>query len=527
MQSKVRKLTGELLGLYLFTILTIAPFYMQDKYNQLGVAKFYLYRNLTVLLLTLTVLFAVLWYLVYCYNEKTWRTKNPVSVTDWFAAAYLVVVIVSYLFSDYKENAFWGAKGWFMGLFAQTAFVLLYFCASRFLLNWKYLAALAGAATTVVYLFAVLQRFSIDPLRLHEELEPNVQLQFISTLGQATWYSSFLCVCFPAAIGIYYGAVKWEVKLLSGAYLMIAMASLVTQNSDSAFFALGLVLLVLFGLAFRDTMYMKKFLEIVLIILSSFRFVGFLQKSFPDKAVELERLSMSMTQGMWLKLLLPAVLILYMLFVFWKKADMDELKFIRNTVLILLPVFAVGTVCYIWLNSNGYLLQRYGWRNTHNYLLFDDNWGSGRGSSWKLAWRAFCELSGIHKLVGVGADCFGFYCYDNPVYEEILIRKWGSSRLTNAHNEFLNSAICYGILGIIAYTGFLLSAFWRFVMRSKNLAAEYTPYILGAALTAASYAGHNFFCYQQVLCTPYLFLMLGVGEFYCRAINNNKRKYSR
>ena len=31
-------------------------------------------------------------------------------------------------------------------------------------------------------------------------------------------------------------------------------------------------------------------------------------------------------------------------------------------------------------------------------------------------------------------------------------------------------------------------------------------------LAVCSYAAHNFFCYQQVCCTPFLFLILGLSE---------------
>lgn len=516
MSSKIKGFMGRLLALYIIILLFILPFYMTDAYNQLGLAKFELYKNASVLFLGLLLVLCAVWYVSACLEWKTWKVIHGFSLTDYFVFAYLAVLICSYLFSSYREDAFWGANGWFMGLFSQFTFVLIYFYTSRCLWQWRILAALGGASTAVVFLFAILQRFSIDPLRLHEDLSPDVQLQFLSTLGQATWYSSFLCVCFPVAIGIYYAAGRREVKLLSGGYLVIAMASLVTQNSDSAFFALGTVLLALFYLAFKGREQMKAFLEVVLLILSAFGIVGYLQRSFPEQAVRLERLSMFMTQDIRMRLLFPCVLTVYILFLFWDKPDMEELYFIRNAVFIILPLLAVGTVFFIILNTNGYLFHKYGWFTDNNYLWFNDNWGSGRGSSWKLAWRALTEMPGVRKLIGAGPDCFGFYCYDQPVYERILVAKWGGSTLTNAHNEFLNSAVCYGILGLASYIGVLVSGILRFLKKWETAAPGRAWALLGPALVIVSYMGHNFFCYQQVLCTPYLFLALGVGEAYCR-----------
>ena len=42
--------------------------------------------------------------------------------------------------------------------------------------------------------------------------------------------------------------------------------------------------------------------------------------------------------------------------------------------------------------------------------------------------------------------------------------------------------------------------------------AKEEPYFIGVALCILSYGCHNLFCYQQVCCTPFLFLLLGIAE---------------
>ncbi|NLD98308.1 MAG: hypothetical protein GX640_00405 [Fibrobacter sp.] len=83
--------------------------------------------------------------------------------------------------------------------------------------------------------------------------------------------------------------------------------------------------------------------------------------------------------------------------------------------------------------------------------------------------------------------------------------------LTNAHNEWFNIMINEGILGLAAYAGFFLSSAVAFL---KNEAKEVLyPAVAGSIL---AYMAHNIFCYQQVMCTPFLFILIGVGSSYLR-----------
>ena len=79
--------------------------------------------------------------------------------------------------------------------------------------------------------------------------------------------------------------------------------------------------------------------------------------------------------------------------------------------------------------------------------------------------------------------------------------------LTNAHNEFLNVLFCMGIVGLIAFTAIFAAAAVHFFQAQKTAA-----FALAGLLAALVYGAHNFFCYQQVCCTPFLFLILGMAE---------------
>ena len=63
----------------------------------------------------------------------------------------------------------------------------------------------------------------------------------------------------------------------------------------------------------------------------------------------------------------------------------------------------------------------------------------------------------------------------------------------------------------VAYVGIFIGAIVRFTKK----AAE-TPEVIAPALCILAYMAHNFFCYQQIICTPIIFLIIGGGECLCR-----------
>ena len=123
------------------------------------------------------------------------------------------------------------------------------------------------------------------------------------------------------------------------------------------------------------------------------------------------------------------------------------------------------------------------------------------------------------KLFGVGPDSLSEYLYSVPDISDLLRNLWGNVRLTNAHNEYLNSLMCYGIVGLASWCSVLIGGVAYFYKKAKE-----NPFMIGFALCIMGYACHNIFCYQQVCCTPFLFILLGIGESLTKSKNFNTIK---
>lgn len=82
--------------------------------------------------------------------------KN-LSVTDRFAVFYGIAVLVSYLFTNYREEALWGTASWRMGMWTQLGAVIVYFMISR-MWQWKsWIPALVLPVSAVVFFSGICE----------------------------------------------------------------------------------------------------------------------------------------------------------------------------------------------------------------------------------------------------------------------------------------------------------------------------------------------------------------------------------
>ena len=120
---------------------------------------------------------------------------------------------------------------------------------------------------------------------------------------------------------------------------------------------------------------------------------------------------------------------------------------------------------------------------------------------------AFKSMSFGEKLVGVGPDCFSQYVYMEPEIENLLYNVFGNARLTNSHNEWLTILINLGVCGFLAYIAVFATAIFRQIKAGKSIEIA-----LISGICILTYTIHNMVSFQQVICTPVVFILLGMGE---------------
>lgn len=497
-----------ILKIYFIMLMIIYPFYMQDGYREIGAVKYFFFRKLSLLVMGIMAPVVIIIFL--CSRKVQGHKNKPVmehcrrlSVTDLFAYGYLLIVLISYIFTKFRGEALWGADGWYMGVVSQLIFIFIYFMFSRyFRWNNDMLYVVLGSSG-LVFLLGILNRYSIYPIPI-SVTAPG----FISTLGNINWFCGYWSVFAPLGIMLYWNSRgDWQ-RFAAGVYVAICFISGMTQGSRSAYLALAGIFVLLFCLSFQENQKMYHFLEICGLFALSGQ-IARLMRYMPGFTMNYEDELGSIFTDTELTLYIgAAILALYLLFHYLtehKGCMIVRYNILRRCVMVM--IVAVLLI-YIFLTTvNTCIPGGITGLADKQAFLFNDKWGNSRGITWICGMLAYRDMTPIQKLVGVGPDCFAEYVYGIPELTGRIYMAFGDSRLTNAHNEWITMLVNLGALGAICYVGIFVSAFIRFLKKTPEKTFLYL-----CAASVLAYMVHNVVSFQQVLNTPFVFLIMGIGE---------------
>lgn len=504
----IRTMIEYTLAIFGIAICLLIPLYLRDGYNNVGVAKYDVYRILSMWG------FGILFLLTLGYLFTLKKDFKPAFMgTDYWVIAFLILCVIASFAGGNFNSCIWGYSGWSMGLLSMISFGLLYFYFSIFGKGNKQVLTCLLVTAMIAFVLGILHRLMIDPMGVYADIADTYKNQFLSTLGQATWYSSFVCTVLPFGIGIFWCAKKTWLRAISGIFTFAGFCTMITQNSDSAYAALGGMMAVFLWFSLSDVRRMERFFEVLLLFAAATRFMNVAFRIFPNEILQLDQFSTLLLyhRAMWFVFVL--VLLLWLSFLVLAQKGIYHIKaarIIRNVLFSLLGVILLLAACHVAASAKGILpesLTRY--TSKIPYMIWSDNWGNGRGRTWAFSLQMFGDMDIMHKFFGVGPDGYAPYAYN--LYQERLVEMWGNRTLTNAHNEWMNAVINYGILGAAAYIGIFISSVRSFAKKQLE-----QPVMVGLIACIISYMCHNFFCYQQVCCTPFIFLLMGAGMYWCR-----------
>jgi len=491
----------------------IVPLYLKQGYYKVGVAKFNAYKNILFYGLPIILILCIVY---ICFDLKTEGMKQytkkmyqNLCTTDYFVIAYLLFVFVSDIACGFAPGSFWGYDGWNMGLFAQISFAIIYFLLSRFGKGWKFVLGVLTLTSFYVFIIGILHRLNIDPIGTYTGIDDYYKTLFLSTLGQASWYSSFVCTVLPLGIASLYLFRKRRASVFWGVYVFVGFMTLVTQNSDSAYIAVGLLLLVLLYFAKNSAEGMKRWCMIVFLFFCAPKMMFLCLKIHPNPILSLDQISLFLLEHAISYCFVILMLILVLVFAMMEKNQKYPERFFKfaywGMVYLVLFLLLVSVILLV-LGAKGLLPENIvATLQKLPYLYWDDRWGNGRGFTWEATAKMWKEMTLRYKLFGVGPDQFASYAYAG--YEEYIRSKWGDNILTNAHNEWLNTIFTFGVFGGLSYMGIYISSIRNVAKKLDN------PLAIAVILSAVSYMGHNLFCYQQILCTPFIMIIMAFGVY--------------
>ena len=514
--------TGVILLLYIYLLVCLYPFLIEPGYAETSRVKygfliavsygFSVGPFLIPTFVPLSLLFIFIGNIIYIKNSgkriKDFVKSLKFSSTDIMAAIYILFVIISTIVTPYKADLLWGAVTWYMGFASQFLFIFLYFITSRFfdIDELKGLIYMSFAASAVIFAIGILQRFGLDIFNLYAGLENKL---YISTIGQHTHFSSYMILFYVlGVITVWISEPKSVMRKIAIAHLVLASCLPCILNADMIFSGLFFALSFIFVMSFESIERIKAFFEIALIILLTWKLIGIIWYLVKPE-FRLEPLPKLIMQSPYIWIPIVCLLVIYV-FICRKAGEkvrfnVAKYRYLGYIYIGILGFIIVSTVVYIILNTAQLLPQNL--QSHANYLLFNYNWGNGRGAIWHDSVMSFIEefkTAPLNALFGVGPDQF-VHVLDEYVHEWIVL--YTDKIAYNAHNEWLNAFINYGLFGGIAYLGIFISAIVRFI---KN--REAAPAAFAVSVIIVAYLAHQMFGYQQFVSTPYIFMAIGIGE---------------
>lgn len=510
------------ISVYMCVVLLVLPLYNKG-YAQIGTEKENFFRKTMTYggkaLLPVFVLWAVFRLITAIrakelpgIRELPGRLWKNLSSTDKFAALYGIAVLLSYLFTNYREEALWGTASWRMGMWTQLGAVIVYFMISR-MWQWKsWIPALVLPVSAVVFSLGYVNKFGLLPVD-PEYVNPS----FISTIGNINWYCGYL-------VTVLFGGVYllWRMepemtrkKLLLMAYVTIGFASLATQGSSSGMVTFAVIMFVLFGMSVKDSGRMEVFWQEMTMFSGACLLTFILRKAnvFSQELV-LEGMTDLLTFSMVtiLMTILSGTILCLIHRARLKRSYPEKLLHrIYCGIAIAVPVMILLVLLLTLINTvtGGALTPGITDPEVTKWLTFNVSWGSARGGTWAAGARCFWEADFQHKIFGVGPDClYAFLSNEGSVGLQTMVHdRFGGNRLTNAHNEWLTVLVDIGVLGLVSYAGMMITAIRDFLRAGES------KMLVGACgICVLAYTVNNMFSFQQVMNISTVFVIMGIGE---------------
>lgn len=346
------------------------------------------------------------------------------------------------------------------------------------LLSWIFLGS-----TATVYVLQILNRFSVDPFHMYENLITIQIPAFLSTLGHMNYNASFNCIMLGANLVFFLNSKERLSQILYGACLFLGYLGSVCCNSDSVFLGIAISFLAGFWYVLSHPQkQMQLWLCTILFFFASC--IIAIAYALPSEPVILVGGPTVFLDAPILIAEFLLIALLFVLFSFDLKQDGKCTCFLRfcscGFLYLLLPLCA--------------LLPIVG--SLHEALA------SGRGLIWKKCLTLFVEADLPHKLLGFGFNNVrtALEAYQGNSYDIS-----GTDVIMDAHNIALNTLVTSGILGVLLWGAFL----FLLLKKGLQLCADH-EYALFIVVGICTYITQGIVNGPQIITTPIFLVELGI-----------------
>ena len=490
--QQLRRMAERSAVAFLLAVLCVYPLYI-DKFSNLGVVKFTGVATLSwEFCLWLGALAAI--GARPRAGRLPWRTDHGL----WALGAVVATSVVSTVTSLSSAMSLWGLGGYYGGcmmvLFTAVGYLAVRAFAPQKLLNG--LTFCVGITTALVTVLYVLNIFNIDLIGTYADTAVVERAQFFSTLGQKNFCSGFMAFALPLVFYAFLVARGARHTVLYGVPAFFGGLALAVVDADGLALGIGAAVLVLLCQKIFTTRTLRR-----LMVIGMFFFVdaGWMQYMRTHVYTQGGKPILA-AFGHYAQLGFAVCAVVWAVLFFtlrsreiplWKAGRvLAAIAVTLGVVLVVLANFMPG------FPSLGKL---------DDLLVFNDDWGTYRGTAWRISWSAWTAQPFWRKLLGVG-----------PGMMHTAVAQWAGADITArmktfyaAHNEYLELLLTSGVLGLAAWV-------WFVTAHLRKAAQNWLrPGVAPVTLALVSYLAHAAVSIRVSMIFPEIMLLFGLLQVFC------------
>ncbi len=487
------------LGYCAIMTLIFPLFVNRTLYSAITEAKNNFFDMTTVILMALIILSAMLAPLYGGFRKSIREVWQGISITQKLFVAYLLVCLISMLFSPYlRDHDLWKGEGRSDGFKTQLFYISTFFIISLFGAKKRELLLYGFAASiTAMSLIGILQYYGVNIFKMYPDGYNFFNTAFITTIGNKNMVSGMMCIAI-AAFTAGFIMVKDDYKRwLLLPVCAITMFFMLILVNDSGYVGVGGLLILLPIICFDNVQRMSR----GFILYGVYALMAMFWRAFP--ATEAGVAPVFSTLPM---LFLAAGAVFIGLGLLMHRFR-DKFKFTAKqlrifwtiVVVVVMVLGVVGLMVYPMNESMGLVYEAQ--QILHGN--FQDSFGSNRVFVWKRA----LPLAMQAPILGTGPDTFVITF--NQTYAAELTTEYYDF----AHNEYIQVLCNYGIVGLTVYMAALVTLAVRAFKRVKD-----NPVVTVLTCAALTYCIQAFFSFAITITTPVFWIVLGLLDRECNPI---------
>lgn len=485
--------------IYLVSMFWVFPYIMPEGYLKLSQ-----YRGMAFVWMS----FIYIGLMIIAYVIESLCTKKGINIRkisgfDKILLLLIASIVFSAIISSYQDIVWGGKLTRRTGTFFMAASLGICIAIEKGGDYKRYILDILLASSIVMSIWNFIDFIGLDPFDLYKKISG--RRIYVSSMGNVLFFSGFFLMITALSMVLY----NYEKNKKKKVFYLIAMISsfwaVLTAYSDSAIFALAILFMVMAIFMVDSLEGLKKYLWLVLLLLLTGKSIHIVQMFSWEESSSLDSLANIIVNSSLSYVMTVVLLIVVLLMnrIDKKKASVKWVNARKYITIAVVGIAVAGIIIFEYLSTFGRGIDL---GNFENVLRFSDEWGTGRGIVWKKTVETYIKAPFINKLFGFGADSTR-YVFETYYGEGVVVDLTGLY-FDNAHNEYLQYLLTFGIVGAGLYITFLVMLLRKLI---KCFVRDDNSDVLAVAMAVMVYMIQAVINLNQTISTPFFFLLCAIG----------------